>query len=176
MEGVREPKVVAIILSLVSTVGCSGMTGLMPTGPSQSLSTSLSTSQSAFQSVPSMPPPAVVSGPAPDVITGTVSPLDAGGPRCHLGLYSCEVYDFSLASEGGFDVMLAWEGGERALMIQLYRADVGLVHEDLAPRGGVSRITFRRPNLAAMDYQIRVVNLQRDAAIPFTLTVTRWEN
>ena len=148
------------------------MTGLMPTGPSQSLSTS----QSALQSVPSMPPPAVVSGPVPDVIAGTVSPLDAGGPRCHLGLYSCAVYDYSLTSEGGFDVALAWEGGERALMIQLYRADVGLVHEDLAPRGGASRITFRRPNLAAMDYQIRVVNLQRDAAIPFTLTVTRWEN
>ena len=168
MEGVREPKVAAILLFLVFTVGCSGMTGLTPTGPSQSLSPS--------QPLSLAPPPAVVSGPLPDVITGTVSSLDAGGPRCHLGLYSCEVYNFPLASEGGFDVTLAWEGGERSLMVQLYRADVGLVHEDLAPRGGASRITFRRPNLAAMDYQIRVVNLQRDAAIPFTLSVMRWEN
>ena len=166
-RGVREPTVVAIILSFLSTVGCSGMTAMVPTGPSVSLS--------ASQSVASLPPQAV-SGPTPQVITGTVNPLAAGGPRCYLGLYSCEVYSFSLASSGGVDVTLAWEGGDRDLMVQLYRADVGHVHEDLAPRSGASRITFRRPDLAPMDYELRVVSLQRETAIPFTLTYSPWED
>ncbi len=169
----REPKVAAIILSLLFTVGCSGMTGMVPTGPSASLSMS--------QSVFSLPPsadsgPTPTPGPAPQVVTGTVAPLAAGGPRCYLGLYSCEVYNFSLASSGGVDVTLAWDGGDRDMMVQLYRADVGLIHEDVAPRGGASRITFRRPDLAAMNYQLRVVSLQKDAAIPFTLTYAPFEN
>jgi hypothetical protein len=73
-------------------------------------------------------------------------------------------------------VTVEWQGGARDLMIQLYRADIGIVHEDLAPRGSAPRITFRRPDLAAMDYQLRVVSMQKDAAVPFTLTYTRWEN
>ena len=81
-----------------------------------------------------------------------------------------------MAGEGGVDVTLAWEGGPRDLMIQLYRADVGLIHEDLAPRGGSSRITFRRPDLAPMDYQLRVVSMQKDVAISFMLTYTQFEN
>jgi hypothetical protein len=165
--GVREPKVAAIILSLLSTVGCTGMTGLMPTGPSASLS--------ASQNVSLLAPPAT-QAPAPNVIVGTVNPIAAGGPRCYLGMYSCEVYPFSLASGGGVDVTLAWEGGQRDMMIQLYRADLGLVHEDLAPRTGPSRITFRRPDLGAMDYELRVVSLQRETAIPFTLEFSHWEN
>lgn len=147
------------------------MTGMMPTGPSASLS---STSRSLTSPTPvadDVPTP-----PAAQVITGTVDPLAAGGPRCYLGLYSCEVYNFSLASSGGVDVALAWEGGDRDMLVQLYRADVGLIHEDVAPRGGASRITFRRPDLTAMDYQLRVVSLQKDAAIPFTLTYTQFVN
>jgi hypothetical protein len=159
--------VVAVLMSLLATVGCGGVTALVPTAPSRSLS--------APQAGPSLPPPAV-SAPAPHVINGTVEPLDAGGPRCYLELYSCEVYPFALASDGGVDVTLAWEGGDRALMLQLYRADVGLVHEDLAPKGGPSRISFRRPDLASMAYELRVVNLQRDTAIPFELRFTPWEN
>ena len=175
-RGVREPKVVAIILSLLSTVGCSGMTGLMPTGPSASLSPSQAVSSlAASQTLSSLAPPAA-QAPAPSVIIGTVNPVAAGGARCYLGMYSCEVYAFSLASDGGVDVALAWEGGQRDLMIQLYRADLGLVHEDLAPRSGPSRITFRRPDLAPMDYELRVVSLQREAAIPFRLEFSHWEN
>lgn len=145
------------------------MTGMMPTGPSASLSASQSVSLSPM-------PPSAPTGPAPQVISGTVDPLAAGSPRCYLGLYSCEVINFSLASSGGVDVTLAWEGGNRDMMVQLYRADVGLIHEDIAPRSGTSRITFRRPDLSAMDYQLRVVSLQKDAAIPFTLTYMPFEN
>ena len=76
----------------------------------------------------------------------------------------------------GANVVVAWEGGSRDLMIQLYRADLGLVHEDLAPRTGASRITFRRPDLGAMDYELRVVSLQPATAIPFTLNFSHWEN
>ena len=144
------------------------MTGLVPTGPSQSLS--------ASQSVSSLPPPQAPSGPVARVITGVVNPVASPGERCYFNLYACEAYSFSVAGEGGVDVTLAWEGGARDLMIQLYRADVGLIHEDLAPRGGASRITFRRPDLAPMDYQLRVVSLQKDVAIPFTLTYTQFEN
>ena len=176
---VREPKVAAIIFSVLSTAlstaGCSGMTTLMPTGPSLSLSPSQSVSAVPAPATPVTPTPAV-SGPVPEVITGTVNPLAAGRPRCYLGLYSCEVYAFSLGADGGVDVTLTWDGSERDMLIQLYRADLGLVHEDLAPRGGAARITFRRPDLAAMNYEIRVVNLQREAAIPFTLKFTHWEN
>ncbi len=172
----REPKVVAIILSLLFTVGCSGMTSLMPTGPSASLSPSQTVpAPAASQAVLSLAPPAA-QAPAPNVIVGTVNPVAAAGARCYLGMYSCEVYSFSLASAGGVDVTLTWEGGQRDMMIQLYRADLGLVHEDLAPRNGLSRITFRRPDLAAMDYELRVVSLQREAAIPFRLEFSHWEN
>lgn len=174
--GVREPTVVAIILLLLSTVGCSGMTAMMPTGPSASLSASQAVlSQAASQTLSSLAPPAT-QAPAPHVIVGTVNPVAVAGPRCYLGMYSCEVYAFSLASDGGVDVTLTWEGGQRDFMIQLYRADLGLVHEDLAPRSGPSRITFRRPDLAAMDYELRVVSLQRETAIPFRLEFSHWEN
>jgi len=174
---VREPKVAAIILSLLSTVGCSGMTALMPTGPSAPLSTSQTVSSQGSSPVTIAPAPVPApTAPAPNVIAGTVNPVAAGGPRCYFGMYSCEVYAFSLASDGGVDVTLTWAGGQRDLMVQLYRADLGLVHEDLAPRSGASRITFRRPDLGAQDYELRVVSLQRDAAIPFTLTYSHWEN
>ena len=175
--GVREPKVAAIILSLLSTVGCAGMTSMMPTGPSASLSASQTVpfQESSRTTIAPAPAPAQTA-PAPNVIVGTVNPVSTGGPRCHFDMYSCEVYAFSLASDGGVDVTLTWDGGERDLMVQLYRADLGLMHEDLAPRSGASRITFRRPDLGAQNYELRVVSLQRDAAIPFTLSFMRWEN
>jgi hypothetical protein len=49
------------------------------------------------------------------------------------------------------------------------------VHEDLAPRGSAPRITFRRTDLEASDYELRVVNIDntRAGAIPFTLTFTK---
>ena len=174
---VREPKVAAIILSLLSTVGCSGMTGLMPTGPSASQSAFQTMSFQASSPATLAPLPPNAPAPlAPNVIAGTVNPVAAGGPVCYFGMYSCQVYAFSLASDGGVDVTLAWQGSSRDLMVQLYRADLGLVHEDLAPRNGASRITFRRPDLGAMDYELRVISLQRETAIPFTLEFSHWEN
>jgi hypothetical protein len=77
--------------------------------------------------------------------------------------------------DGAVEVTLAWEGGERAMLIQLYRAGAGLVHEDVAPRGGAPRITFRRVDITAMDYELRVVNMEPGTSRPFTLTVTLWE-
>jgi hypothetical protein len=164
---VKEPKVAAILLSLVSTIGCGGMTAAMPTGPSQAFASS--------QAASSLPPDAPT-GPAALVVRGVVKPVTVPGERCYFNLYACQAYNFSLAADGGVDVTLTWEGGARDLMIQLYRADVGLIHEDVAPRGGTSQIYFRRPDLASMDYQLRVVSLQQDAAVPFTLTYTPFEN
>jgi hypothetical protein len=175
-EGVREPKVVvALILSILSTAGCNGMTAMMPTGPSSSLA--YSQAASAPPEAPAAPQaPAGPTVPAAQVVTGVIQPLTVTGERCYFNLYACEAFNFSLAADGGLEVTLAWDGGARDIMIQLYRADIGIVHEDLAPRGGASRITFRRPDLAAMDYQLRVVSMQKDAAVPFTLTYTHWEN
>jgi hypothetical protein len=174
-EGVREPKVVALILSLLSTVGCGGMTAMVPTGPS---------SPFASARVSSVPPqataapltPAGPAVPAAQVVTGIIQPLSVPGERCYFNLYACEAFNFSLAADGGLEVTLAWEGGARDMMVQLYRADIGIIHEDLAPRDGASLISFRRPDLAAMDYQLRVVSMQKDAAVSFTLTYSPWEN
>jgi hypothetical protein len=165
-EDVRNPKVAALVLSLVSTVGCGGMTAVMPTGPSPVF---------AAAQVSSVPPqaPAAPAQPAAQVITGVINPT--GGERCYFNLYACQAYNFSLAADGGVEVTLAWQGAPRDLMIQLYRADIGIIHEDLAPRTGAAQITFRRPDLAAMDYQLRVVSMQKDAAVPFTLTFTTFE-
>jgi hypothetical protein len=77
--------------------------------------------------------------------------------------------------DGAVEVTLTWEGGERALLIQLYEAGSRLVHEDLAPRGGSPRISFRRTDLDARDYELRVVNYGGTQTIPFTLTLKQWD-
>ena len=66
-------------------------------------------------------------------------------------------------------------GGARAMLIQLYRAGAGLVHEDLAPRDSAPTITFRRVGLEPMEYELRVVNMEPNATHPFTLTLTTWQ-
>jgi hypothetical protein len=73
--------------------------------------------------------------------------------------------------DGVVEVTLAWEGGERALLIQLYEAGSRLVHEDLARRGAPPLISFRRTDLDARDYELRVVNYDGANTIPFTLTL-----
>jgi len=160
-----------IVSSLLLTIGCSGATALNPTGPSLSPADS----RPAAAAVPTASPAPGV--PTPPSNSQTVSGVVGGpvsGPRtCYFGR-PCEVYSFTLAEDGGVDVTLTWEGHERALMIQLYRAGNFLVHEDLAPRGSAPRITFRRTDLQATDYQLRVVNIDNaGAAIPFTLTFTK---
>ncbi len=140
---------------------------MMPTSPSATFSTT--------RALAPEPTPAPAPGTR-QVVSGTVKPVADGGPRCYFGLYACETYNFSLPNDGGVEVALTWNGNERALMIQLYRADLGLLHEDLARRGTTPTISFSRPDLAAMDYQLRVVSLETGNAVPFTLTYSTWEH
>lgn len=95
-----------------------------------------------------------------------------GVAPCWADRYPCAVYDFSLRQPGPIEVTLTWDGQPRGLMVQLYWAGEGLAHEDLAPRTGPSRISFRRPMMEAADYRIRVVSLEPDATTPFELVVT----
>jgi hypothetical protein len=110
------------------------------------------------------------------MITGSVGPLASYQAPCYVGLYACERYRFTLLpQDAAVEVTLSWQGGARAMLIQLYRAGAGLVHEDLAPRGGTPTITFRRVGLEPMDYELRVVNMEPDATHPFTMTLTTWQ-
>lgn len=160
----RVPVLVATGLSLLCTVGCGGTT-LIPTSPSPVIASPVAPA----------PSPTPAPGPAQQVITGSVGPLRTGTPPCYLERYSCEVYGFSMRRDGAVEVTLTWEGGARALLIQLYEAGSRLVHEDLAPRGGPPHIWFRRTDLDARDYELRVVNLEPGTTIPFTLTLMQWD-
>jgi hypothetical protein len=174
----NEPGLVVVALSLLLT-GCGGLTALSPTAPSSMLSP-------AATSQPSVaPPPAparaigpdVPSGlvPAEQVITGTVEPLANYAGPCYVERYACEKYRFSLQKEGAAEVALSWQGGARAMLIQLYRAGAGLIQEDLAPRDGAPTIAFRRVGLPPIEYELRVVNMEPTVAHPFTLTLTTWQ-
>jgi hypothetical protein len=76
--------------------------------------------------------------------------------------------------DGAAEVTLSWQGGARAMLIQLYLAGAGLVHEDVAPRDGAPAITFRR-TLPALNYELRVVNMEPAVTHPFTMTLTTWQ-
>ncbi len=174
----NEPRVVVIGLSLLLTA-CGGFTTLSPTAPSATIS-----SQTSVTSSPAGTPPAPTHAVGPDVpaglvsaeqvITGSVGPLANYSAPCYVERYACERYRFSLDHDGAADVTLSWQGGERAMLIQLYVAGAGLVHEDVAPRGSAPTITFRR-TLPALQYELRVVNMEPDATHPFTLTLTAWQ-
>jgi hypothetical protein len=94
---------------------------------------------------------------------------------CYVERYACNVYGFAMRHDGAVEVTLTWEGGERALLIQLYEAGSRLVHEDLARRGAPPRISFRRTDLDARAYELRVVNYDGVNTIPFTLTLQKWD-
>jgi hypothetical protein len=175
----NEPRVIAICLSLLFTTACGGFTTLSPAAPSATASLS------SVTTVSPAPAPAPTHAVGPDVpaglisnqqiITGSVGPLTGDAPPCYLERYACEKYRFTMQRDGAVEVTLTWQGGERAMLIQLYRAGAGLVHEDLAPRGGPPQITFRRTDISAMDYELRVVNMEPGAAHAFNLTLTTWE-
>jgi hypothetical protein len=110
-------------------------------------------------------------GTSAQTIRGVVDSFSAGDVPCWAGRYACEVYDFNLAQSGAIEVTLTWEGQPRALMVQLFWAGEGLAHEDVAPRTGPSRISFRRPLMEAAGYRLRVVSLEPDQTIPFSLTI-----
>jgi hypothetical protein len=174
----NEPGLVVVALSLLLTA-CGGLTAVSPTAPSTLLSTPV-----APQAVVTAAPapthaigPDVPSGlvPSEQVIAGTVAPLANYSGPCYVERYACEKYRFSLQRDGAVEVTLSWQGGARAMLIQLYRAGAGLIHEDLAPRDGSPTIAFRRVNLPAIDYELRVVNMEPNVAHPFTLTLTTWQ-
>lgn len=161
--------------------GCGGLTTVSPTAPSAAMTT-----QTSVPPAPSAPAPAPTHAIGPDVpgglvptervITGTVGTLASYPAPCYVYLYACERYRFTLQpQDGAVEVTLSWQGGARAMLIQLYRAGAGLVHEDLAPRDGSPTVTFRRVGLEPMDYELRVVNMEPAATHSFTLTLTTWQ-
>jgi len=169
----------AIGMSLLLTA-CGGFTNVSPTSPSPTVSAQVSTTAAAQAPTPAPTHavgPDVPAGMAPtrQVISGSVGPLSSYPAPCYVGLYACERYRFTMQHDGAVEVTLSWQGGERAMLIQLYRAGAGLVHEDLAARGSAPTITFRRTDITAMEYELRVVNMESAAAHPFTLLLTTWE-
>ena len=176
-----EPRVVAAAGLSLFLAGCGGLTTVSPTAPSATFAP-----QTTVSPAPSTPAPAPTHTVGPDVpagtvpsqrvFTGTVGPLAGYAAPCYVGLYACERYRFTLLpQDDAVEVTLSWEGGARAMLVQLYRAGAGLVHEDLAPRDGAPTITFRRVGLEPMEYELRVVNMEPNATHPFTLTLTTWE-
>jgi len=155
-------------LDLVATVpflllmgACAGRTATssLPTAPSYTPATSVR--NATLSDVPRSL-----------LIKGTIQPLLGETSPCFADRYNCEAYDFALSKEGPIEVTVTWEGPPRALMVQLHWAGEGLAHEDVAPREGPSRIWFRRPLMEAANYRLRVVSLEPESTIPFTLTVT----
>lgn len=171
--------IVGIALSIIINASCSGMPTLEPTGrssafvpaPSPVQAPSVVPTASVVRAVSVTAAPAA-SLPVSVPTSGTVGPLLDGAPPCFADRYPCEIYDFSLVREGPIEVMMTWEGPPRAMLVQLYWAGEGLAHEDVAPRNGPSRIWFRRPLMEAANYRLRVVSLEPESTIPFTLTLT----
>jgi hypothetical protein len=148
---------------------CGGVTNVLPTSPSQSFALPISSTGTPSAPAPSPVPPATV--PAAQTINGIVRPVNGSVTPCWADRFPCETYDFTLSKAGAIEVTLAWDGQPRALMVQLYWAGEGLAHEDIAPRTGPSRISFRRPLMEAANYRLRVVSLEPESAIPFTLSI-----
>jgi len=175
----NERWLVVVALSLLATA-CGGLTTLSPTGPSSMVSTAAASPQTSV--VPAPVPTRAIGPDVPSglvssqqVIDGTVGPLANYPAPCYVERYACEKYRFALHKEGAVEVTLSWQGGARAMLIQLYRAGAGLIHEDLAPPDGSPTIAFRRVSLPAIEYELRVVNMEPTVAHPFTMTLTTWQ-
>jgi len=173
-----EPRVAVAGLSLL-LAACGGFTSISPTAPSSTISSQISVTATSPGTAPTPTHavgPDVPAGlvPSPQTITASVGPLANYSAPCYVERYACERYRFTMEHDGAADVTLSWQGGARAMLIQLYLAGAGLVHEDVAPRDGAPTITFRR-TLPALDYELRVVNMEPDVTHPFTLTLTTWQ-
>ena len=173
-----EPMVAVAGLSLL-LAACGGFTSISPTAPSSTISSQISVTTTSPGTAPTPTHavgPDVPAGlvPSPQTITASVGPLANYSAPCYVERYACERYRFTMEHDGAADVTLSWQGGARAMLIQLYLAGAGLVHEDVAPRDGAPTITFRR-TLPALDYELRVVNMEPDVTHPFTLTLTTWQ-
>lgn len=146
------PRVAVVALSS-ALAACGGLTNLSPTTPSP-VASSATIAQTSVTSPPTGTAPVPTYAVGPDVpsglvptqhvITGSVGPLANYAAPCYVERYACERYHFALQNEGAVEVTLSWPGGARAMLIQLYRAGAGLLHEDVAPRDGAPAITFRR--------------------------------
>jgi hypothetical protein len=174
-----EPRVVPVLALSLLLTACGGLTTLPPTAPSAAVYTQVSVPASQAATVPAPThaigpdvPPGLV--PTTQVIQGSVGPLARYAAPCYVGLYACEKYRLTLQHDGAVEVTLSWQGGSRAMLIQLYRAGAGLVHEDLS-QNGQPNITFRRVGLESMEYELRVVNWEPEVAHTFTLTYTTWQ-
>jgi hypothetical protein len=176
----NEPRLVVLGVSLLLSA-CGGLTNLAPSAivsapaapPQASLGVTTGTAPAPTHAIGPEVPTGLV--PVQRIITGIVGPLANYPGPCYLERYACEMYRFTLQKEGAVEVGLSWDGSARAMLIQLYRAGAGLIHEDLAPRDGAPTISFRRVNLPAIDYELRIVNMEPNASHPFTLTLTTWE-
>jgi hypothetical protein len=130
------------------------------------------TSPTAMFALPAATPPGAPLAAARSLpISGVVQPLSQYPTPCWADLYPCEIFEFSTSREGPIEVNLAWDGAPRALRVQLYWVGGTLAHEDIAPASGPSRISFTRPRMEAAAYRLRVVSLEPQNAIPFTLTI-----
>jgi hypothetical protein len=165
----RISHVALACFSALFVASCGGLTTLSPTAPSSALSSSITAA------APAVPAPAPNPGPVPvpasRTVSGVIGSVGSGAAPCWADRYPCQTYDFTLSQAGAIDVTVTWNGEPRALKVQLYWAGEGLAHEDIAPRTGPSRISFRRPMMEAANYRLRVVSLEPDHSIPFSLTV-----
>lgn len=154
------PVCLSLIAAAMTVTSCGAITPTSPSSPSSTLALPAASAPGAPSTARSLP------------ISGAVLPLNQYPGACWAGMYACEVFDFSTPREGPIEVTLAWDGAPRALRVQLYWVGGTLAHEDIAPAGGPSRISFVRPRMEAADYRLRVVSLEPESAIPFTLTLT----
>lgn len=173
-----EPRAAVAGLSLL-LAGCGGFTSVSPSAPSATISSQIATTASSPGAAPAPTHavgPDVPAGlvPSEQTITASVGPLANYAAPCYVERYACERYPFTMGHDGAAEVTLSWQGGARAMLIQLYLAGAGLVHEDVAPRDGAPTITFRR-TLPALDYELRVVNMEPAVTHPFTMTLTTWQ-
>ena len=148
---------------------CGGIANLSPTAPSRLTASSVDPDSLAVASPP-VPSPVPAPVHTVETITGVVGSVNSGAVLCS-NQYPCAVYDFTLPQAGAIDVTLTWDGAPRALIVQLYWAGEGLAHEDVAPRNGPARIAFRRPLMESGNYRLRLVSLEPEHFIPFSLTV-----
>lgn len=150
----------SLLAAAITVTSCGGVVPLTPTSPS------------AMVALPAPVPgtPTVAARSLP--VSGAVLPLSQYPAPCWADRYACEIFDFSTSREGPIEVTLTWDGAPRALRVQLYWVGGTLAHEDIARDGGPSRISFVRPRMEAAAYRLRVVSLEPETAIPFTLTVT----
>jgi hypothetical protein len=145
----------------IAAASCGAITPLSPTAPSATLA------------LPAAAPPGAAGATTGSLpITGAVLPVSQYAAPCWADRYACEVFDFSTSREGPIEVTLAWNAPPRALRVQLYWLGGTLAHEDIARDGGPSQISFVRPKMEAADYRLRVVSLEPESSIPFTLTIT----